>query len=106
MWNDNDTTNASDDLAKLPRGPGAGSGAATLPSARAAPVESIAQTARLGDDPRVDAEFDRFARVAQPMPGGGWYDPVNGGPEMPSGVRGADWDSFVADCARLGRRRD
>ncbi len=57
-------------------------------------------------DSIADREFDRFTRVAVWMPGGGWYDPVNGGPEMPSGVRGADWDSVVADCARLGRRRD
>ncbi|MCZ6653513.1 MAG: hypothetical protein O7D91_10865 [Planctomycetota bacterium] len=51
---------------------------------------------------RADAEFDRFARVAKPMPGGGWYCPVHGSPEMPAGVPGAAWDAFVADCGRLG----
>ncbi|MCH8853967.1 MAG: hypothetical protein IID41_15150, partial [Planctomycetes bacterium] len=48
------------EAALSPRGPGAGSGAATPIPARTAPVESIAQSTQLGDDPKVDAEFDRF----------------------------------------------
>ena len=38
MWSDNDKTSASEDLLKLPRGPGAGPGAATPTPALAAPV--------------------------------------------------------------------
>lgn len=52
---------------------------------RATPVQdSIPQNRRV-DDAKVDAELNRFTRVAQPMPGGGWYDPINGASEMPSG---------------------
>ena len=96
--------NASDDLAKLPHGPGAGPSVATLTPARAAPVQSIAQSTQLGDDPKVDAEFDRFEQVAEPMPGGGWYCPVYGEPEMPRGISGADWDAFIADCGTWARQ--
>ena len=56
------------------------------------------------DDAKIDAEFDRFERVAQPMPGGGLYCPVYGSPTMPSGIPGERWDAFIADCARLGKR--
>ena len=100
--------NASDDLTKLSHGPGAGSddsGVAAPTLARAAPVESIAQYARLGDDPRVDAEFDRFERVAVPMPGGGWFDPINGSSVMPRGVLWESWKAFEGSCASLGRKK-
>lgn len=66
MWNDNDTTSASDDLSGLPRGPGAVSDVATPTPARAAPVGSIAKNTRLGDDPKEDVEYGGFAeRVGQ-----------------------------------------
>ena len=95
------TTRASDDLAKLPRGPG-GSDVATLTPARAAPAESIAQSTRLGDAPKVDIEFHRFEEVAVPMADGcGLRDPSE--PALRRGVTGEEWDAFVADCGGLGR---
>lgn len=75
-------------VALFSHGLGARADAATPTRAWPAPAESIAQTARLGDDPKVDTEFTRFARVARPMPGGGLYCPVHGSPIMPSGVSG------------------
>ena len=56
-------------------------------------------------DSIADREFDRFARVAVPTPGGGWYAPVNGGPEMPSGVPIEEWRAFERDCGNLGRKK-
>ena len=50
---------------------------------------------------RADREFDRFERVAEPMPGGGWFDPTQ--EPVPVGISGEAWDAFVADCGRLGR---
>ncbi|MCH8852339.1 MAG: hypothetical protein IID41_06750 [Planctomycetes bacterium] len=55
------------------------------------------------DKTYADREWDRFLACAIPTPNGlGWYDPSEA-PEMPSGVPGADWDAFVADCGNLGR---
>ncbi len=51
-----------------------------------------------------DREWDRFLACAIPTPdGGGLYDPINGRPEMPSGVAGEDWRALEHDCAYLGR---
>lgn len=55
------------------------------------------------DDAKIDAEFARFERTAEPMPGGGWYDPEYGRPEMPHGVPGEDWQRFIDDCGNLGK---
>ena len=66
----------------------------------------IAKKVTLGNtqgSSRADVEFARFARVAKPMPGGGLYDPINGAPEMPSGVPIEDWRAFENDCAHLGK---
>ncbi len=60
------------------------------------------RTTRRPDDAKIDAEFDRFERVAEPMPGGGWYCPVYGSPQMPSGILGERWDALIADCCNLG----
>ena len=108
MWNDNDTTSTSDDLAKLPHGPGAGPGVATPTPARAAPVGSIAQNARPGDDPNADAEFTRFERVAVPTPTGGLRDPGNCSEDLARQIRsgGVSWEAmegFQNDCGRMGR---
>ena len=46
---------------------------------------SVAQVHHTTSSNKVDTEFDRFARVAKAMPGGGLYDPINGAPTMPSG---------------------
>lgn len=56
-----------------------------------------------GGASRAETAFDRFRRVAEPMPGGGWYCPVHGSPEMPAGVPIEDWRAFENDCGRLGR---
>lgn len=89
-----------------PGGSGAGSddsGVAEATPARTASVESIAQSTRLGDAPKVDAEFDRFFACAVPTPNGlGLYDPSES-PDMPSGVPIEDWRAFERDCGRLGR---
>ena len=79
----------------LPEGSDAGEQRAAGVRAALSP-DSIPQS-------RCDAEFDRFAAIAKPMPGGGWYDPIHGAPEMPSGVPGDDWDAFVRNCGNLGK---
>lgn len=89
---------ASDESAKLSRCPRADDSDVPL-----APAQSTARSTRLGDDPKVDAEFARFVAVAVPMPGGGLYDPTNGTPEMPGGVSIEAWRAFENDCAHLGR---
>lgn len=67
----------------LSQGPGVGEQCTA--GSRATPLQdSIPQNRRV-DDAKVDAEFDRFARVAQPMPGGGWHDPINSAPQLPDG---------------------
>ncbi len=73
-------------------------------------VETPADEAR-NEDQAADREFDRFARVAVPMPGGGLRDPGECSAELArqirvGGVSGEDWDSFIDDVGRLGRRRD
>lgn len=50
---------------------------------------------------KADAEFDRFERVAVPARDGGLRDPAE--PILQRGVSGERWDSFIADCARLGK---
>ncbi|MCZ6654514.1 MAG: hypothetical protein O7D91_15980 [Planctomycetota bacterium] len=97
---------AGDDLVKTPSGPGSdNSGVAEPTPARATPVHSVTKKTQVGDDPKVNAEFDRFAQVAEPMPRGGLYCPVYGIPQMPSGVPGEQWDEFIRDCDCLGKRR-
>lgn len=57
------------------------------------------------DDAKIDDEFDRFERVAEPLPdGSGWFDPAFG-PEMPTGVSGESWRAFERDCGCLGRSK-
>ena len=89
--------NASDDSGKLSHDAGSDdSDAAMLTTDLAAHVRSTAQSVQLGDDPKVDAEFDRFERVAVPMAdGAGLFDPTQ--QPVPVGVPGADWDAFVRD---------
>ncbi len=66
------------------------------------PVETPADEARNAIQ-AAEQELERFERVGRPMSGGGWFDPVHGSPQMPSGVSGEQWDAFVADCGNLGR---
>ncbi len=81
------------------RSPGAAS------TTQASPTETLAQTPADGES-RADIEFARFEEIAQPMPGGGWFDPINGSSQMPSGIPGADWDALLATGAKLRRRRE
>ena len=68
-------------------------------------LEPVPPAKRTTDDAKIDAEFDRFAAVAEPTPNGqGWYDPINGTPEIPSGVPIEDWRAFEKDCGSLGKR--
>ncbi|MCZ6653210.1 MAG: hypothetical protein O7D91_09310 [Planctomycetota bacterium] len=77
-----------------------GSGPCVSPST--APSAQVDYTTRSN---KVDAEFDRFARVAVPMAdGSGWFDPAFG-PDLPSGVSGEQWRAFENDCARMGKSR-
>ncbi len=48
-----------------------------------------------------DREWDRFFAVAVPARDGGLRDPAE--PILQRGVSGERWDSFIADCARLGK---
>ncbi len=50
---------------------------------RAAPIASEYSTTE--PPSKADIEFARFEKIAQPMPGSGWFDPINGSAEMPSG---------------------
>ena len=94
------------ELLNFPGGLGAGShNSVVLESTPApdTPVRSISQTTRLGDDPMVDDEFRRFARVARPMADGDWYCPVYGSSTLPVGISGEDWQRFIDDCGRMGK---
>ena len=64
--------------------------------------EPVPPTGRTPDHAKIDAEFDRFAAVAEPLPdGSGWYDPAFG-PDLPGGITSEQWDAFELDCARMG----
>ena len=63
------------------------------------------------DASKTDIEWDRFLECAVPTPNGGLRDPGECSAELDrqirvGGVSGEDWDSFIDDVARLGRRRD
>ena len=63
------------------------------------------------DASKTDIEWDRFLDCAVPTPNGGLRDPGECSAELDrqirvGGVSSEDWDSFIDDCARLGRRRD
>ncbi|MCH8880539.1 MAG: hypothetical protein IID34_11730 [Planctomycetes bacterium] len=71
------------------------------PGTQASSVETLAQTSADGDS-YADREWRRFLACAVSTPNGlGLYDPSES-PEMPSGITGEQWDTFVADCGRLG----
>ena len=76
-----------------------------LEAVRNSKFELLELLSATGSKSKADIEFDRFERVAKPMPGGGWYDPIHGTPEMPTGILGEQWDAFVADCGNLGRKK-
>ena len=66
--------------------------------------ELVPAVRRTPNNAKIDAEFDRFARVAKPTPSGqGWHDPAES-PEILSGVSGESWDAFVRDCSNLSKR--
>ncbi len=55
---------------------------------------------------KADIEFDRFERVAKPMPGGiGWYCPIYGTPEMPRGITAQQWSDVAVAAEALRVRR-
>ena len=81
---------------------------ATPTPARTAPVESIARNARLGDDPKVDAEFDRFERVAVRTATGGLRDPANCPAKLAKqilvgGIAWEDLERSETDCGSPGQ---
>jgi len=75
-----------------------------LEAVRNSKSELLELLSATGSKSKADIEFDWFERVAKPTPNGsGWYDPSES-PVMPRGITGEQWDAFVADCGRLGKR--
>ena len=86
-----------------PPGPSGDSGPETAVSKSGGQSEPGPRTTRTAADAKIDAEFARFAAVAEPLAdGSGWFDPAFG-PDLPRGITGEQWDAFVADFAYLGK---
>ena len=74
-------------------------GGSGLRSPSAASVAQVHHTTNLN---KVDAEFLRFARVAEPLPdGSGWFDPT--AEPVPVGDPIEAWRAFERDCCNLGK---
>lgn len=78
-----------------------------LEAVRTSKFELLELLSATGSKSKADIEFGRFERVARPMPGGGWYCPDFGTPEMPRGITAQQWGDVVvaAEALRVRRQR-
>ncbi len=72
-----------------------------LAAVKSCKAELLELLPELANASKADAEWARFLRVAVPARDGGLRDPAE--PILQRGVSGERWDSFIADCARLGK---